>query len=125
MKKSRKRPVYNRLRQLDWMMWRMMSEQRCCFCAKLLFDGYDSKKCNITVHHLEGNVHTDDRSKAAPIEKQLFAHSSCHRAFHHMERMKADGKNVDKERFTTMQQNVKREVARIKVSKKFYKTTTI
>jgi len=112
-KKTRKRRVYNRTRQLDWLMWRMMSEHKCCFCAELLLTGYDPKKVNVTVHHLEGSIHTDDRSEPAPIAEQVFAHSSCHRAYHHMERMIADGKNVDMKRFKKMEKNVAREQRRL------------
>ena len=112
-RKTRKRRVYNKTRQLDWLMWRMMSEHKCAFCAKLLLDGYDSKKVNVTVHHLEGSIHTDDRSAPAPIVDQVFAHSSCHRAYHHMERMLRDGKNVDKVRFRSMEKNVAKERRRL------------
>lgn len=114
--KTRKRPVYNRLRQMDWLMWRMLSEHRCCFCAQLLLEGYDPKKVNVTVHHLKGSVHTDNRDEPCPVDEQLFAHSSCHRAYHHMERMKERGMNIDVRRFRVMERNIKREVSRIRRS---------
>jgi hypothetical protein len=105
--KTRKRPVYNRLRQYDWIMWRVVSEIKCCFCNELLFEGFDKKRVNVTVHHLKGSMTTDDRSKPAPIAEQLFAHSVCHRGYHHMERMKEKGQNIDSKRFAVMERNVR------------------
>jgi hypothetical protein len=115
---NRKRPIYNRIRQLDWLMWRMLSEHKCCMCAELLLEGYEPKKVNVTVHHLEGSIQTDDRTKPCPVDSQLFSHSSCHRAYHHMERMIERGHNVDKIRFRTMEKNIKKEVKRIRRSMK-------
>ena len=83
--------------------------------------GFDKKKLNITVHHLEGSIHTDNRSEAAPVDSQLFAHCACHKAYHQMERLAARGKNIDIGRFDRMEANVLREVNRINFSKKFYK----
>jgi len=114
--KSRKRPVYNRLRQLDWLMWRLLSEHNCCFCGEKLLEGYQPKKVNVTVHHLEGSIHTDDRSELCPVDEQLLAHCSCHRAYHHMDRMAERGANIDKKRFKLMEKNIKKEVRRIKRS---------
>lgn len=117
MAATRKRPIYNRVRQQDWLLWRMMSEHKCCMCGDLLIEGYNKKEVNVTVHHLEGSIHTDDRSVACPdIDSQLFAHSSCHRAYHHMERMANRGHNIDKVRFRSMERNIKREVKRIQRS---------
>ena len=50
----------------------------------------------------------------APVTEQLMAHSACHKAYHHMERMLADEKNVDKKRFKQMEKNVAKEVRRLK-----------
>jgi hypothetical protein len=97
---------------------RMLSEHKCCFCGELLIEGYDPKKVNVTVHHLEGSIHMDDRTKPCPVDEQLFAHSSCHRAYHHMERMIDKGHNVDMKRFREMERQIKREVKRIQRSMK-------
>lgn len=114
-RKSRKRPIYNKVRQLEWLVWRMASEHRCCFCAESLFSGLaDSKKLNITVHHLAGSIHTDDRSEPAPVSEQLFAHGNCHKAYHHMERMIDRNMNVDVQRFKQMEKNVARETKRLR-----------
>jgi hypothetical protein len=113
-RKQRKRPIYNRVRQLEWLVWRMASEHKCCFCGELLFSGLaDPKKLNITVHHINGSVHTDDRSVPSPIDEQLLAHGNCHKAYHHMERMIDRGMNVDKVRFRFMEKTVNRELTRL------------
>ncbi len=118
-KKTRKRPIYNRIRQMDWLLHRLMSEHNCCFCGELLIVGYDRKQVNITVHHLEGSIHEDPpRDEPLPVDEQLFAHSSCHKAYHHMERMAVRGHNIDKVRFRSMERNIKREVKRIQRSMK-------
>lgn len=105
---AHKRPIYNRVRQLDWLMWRMLSEHKCCFCGELLFEEYDPKKVNITIHHLEGDVSSDDRMKPCPIDKQLYAHCECHKAFHQMERLFNKNRDIDKKRFATMNREVKK-----------------
>jgi UDP-N-acetylglucosamine 2-epimerase len=84
-------------------------------------EGFDKKKLNITVHHLEGSIRTDNRTKPAPVESQLYAHCACHKAYHQIERLILKGRNVDTSRFAAMEANVLREVNRIKFSKKFYK----
>lgn len=108
-RKSRKRPVYAKVRQLDWLMWRFLSEQRCCFCNEVLYHDCDTKTYNnVTIHHLEGSRATDDFNEAAPIDEMLFAHSACHKAFHMMERHQEKGWNIDERRFTTMQKMVEK-----------------
>lgn len=114
MKKTRKRPVYNRIRQFNWLMWRVVSEINCCFCGKLLYEGFDEKKVNVTIHHIKGSISTDDRSKPAPLAEQLFAHSSCHRGYHHMERMLEKGHEIDVKRFAQMNRNVKKSITKMK-----------
>lgn len=113
-RKQRKRPIYNRVRQLEWLVWRMASEHSCCFCGESLFSGLaNPKKLDITVHHISGSVHTDDRSVPSPISEQVFAHGSCHKAYHHMERMIERGMNVNKARFRFMEKTLNRELARL------------
>lgn len=110
----------NRLRQSDWLLWRMASEHHCCFCAKLLFHGMDKKRMNITIHHLKGNIHTDNREKVAPITNQLFAHSACHKAYHQLERLLNRGKNADQERFDRMTFNIIKELNAIRLRQSAY-----
>jgi hypothetical protein len=103
-RKTRKRPVYAKIRQLDWLMWRFLSEQKCCFCDAVLFEGTDTKTYNnVTIHHLEGSRSEDNLDEQAPIDKMLFAHSACHKAYHLMERHLEKGYAIDHDRFKAME----------------------
>lgn len=113
-KKTRKRPIYNTIRQQRWLIWRLISEHRCCFCNELLFEGYDPKKINVTIHHVAGAIETDDYTRPSPVEDQLFAHCSCHKAYSQMERLKEKGCNIDRKRFAFFERNVQKAIKRVK-----------
>ena len=107
-KVTRKRPVQAAIRQARWFVWRLASEKGCCFCGKILFHGMDLKHMNnITIHHIEGDYHADDYTKPAPVSKMLFAHSACHKAYHLLDRMREQGKKIDRKRLAEMNRTVK------------------
>lgn len=103
MKTSRKKPLYAFVRQARWLIWRQLSAETCCFCGKNMYIGADMKHLNnVTLHHLEGSKETDDYDKPADCEKLRFAHSKCHKAFHLLERLESQGKNINRKRLSEM-----------------------
>lgn len=72
-----------------------------------MYIGADMKHINnVTLHHLEGSKETDDYSKPCDPEKLRYAHSKCHKAFHLMERLEAQGRNINRKRLSEFRKNL-------------------
>ena len=69
--------------------------------------GLDLKRLNITLHHLNGSQETDDFSKRAKVKDTLWAHSSCHKEYHMVERQKKFGNNHNSDLLAVMEHNVR------------------
>ena len=100
-----RRKANNNYRQLKWVFWFLVSENKCCFCRQILFHRCKPDAPNLTRHQLVGSIETDDMTMPAPDGESLWAHSDCHKRFHSLERAAKAGRKVDVD-FARFKKNV-------------------